>query len=154
TIAHPGTSYERTPDYTVFGALGPALDQVLSEKKDPQKALQEAQKQLAAQIAEAQLTPTPKPDTGPVVVATPQAQQAPEGATPIPFSTAGYTPSDLRRLARAFRDLPPEIFVQIKSTDPSTEPPQLAKVAQASDCFSWWAPPQSDADFKTLLDLQ
>jgi multiple sugar transport system substrate-binding protein len=154
-IAHPAPPPERMPDYTAFGALSQALDQVLgSEKKDPQKALQEAQKLLSSQIAEVQLTPTPTPNTGPVVVATPEPQQAPEGATAITFSVDGYNPSDIRRLARSFRDQHPEIFVQIKATEAYTAPPSLARVAATSDCFSWYAPPQNEDDFKALLDLQ
>jgi multiple sugar transport system substrate-binding protein len=154
-IAHPAPPPDRTPDYTAVGALGQALEQVLgSEKKDPQKALQEADKQLRAQIAEAQLTPTPTPNTSPVVVATPEPQEAPEGATTISFSVDGYNPSDIRRLARSFRDQHPEIFVQIKATEIYTEPPSLAKVAAANDCFSWYTLPQNEDDFKALLDLQ
>jgi multiple sugar transport system substrate-binding protein len=154
-IAHPAPQPERTPDYTAFGALSTVLDQILgSEKKDPQKALQEAQKQLEQQIADTQLTPTPEPDTSPVTVATPEPQTAPDGATAINFSVDGYNPSDIRRIARAFRDVHPEIFVQIKSTNTYTEPPSLVKVAETNDCFSWYAPPQSDDDFKALLDLQ
>jgi hypothetical protein len=56
------------------------LEQILgAEKKDPQKVLQEAQKQLEQQLADVQLTPTPKPDTSPVIVATPEPQTAPDG---------------------------------------------------------------------------
>jgi ABC-type glycerol-3-phosphate transport system substrate-binding protein len=153
-IAHPAPPMERTPDYAAFGALSSVLDQILgADKKDPQKALQEAQKQLEQQIADVQLTPTPAPDTSPVIVATPEPQAAPDGATAINFSVDGYNPSDIRRIARAFRDQHPEIFVQIKATNTYTEPPSLAKVADTSDCFSWYAPPQND-DFKALLDLQ
>jgi multiple sugar transport system substrate-binding protein len=154
-IAHPAPQAERTPDYAAFGALSSVLDQILgAEKKDPQKALQEAQKQLEQQIAEIQLTPTPTADTSPVIVATPEPQTAPDGATAINFSVDGYNPSDIRRIARAFRDLHPEIFVQIKATNTFTEPPSLARVAETNDCFSWYAPPQSDDEFKGLLDLQ
>ncbi len=154
-IAHPAPPMERTPDYAAFGALSGALDQILgADKKDPQKALQEAQKQLEQQIADIQLTPTPAPDTSPVIVATPEPQAAPDGATAINFSVDGYNPSDIRRIARAFRDQHPEIFVQIKATNTYTEPPSLAKVAATNDCFSWYALPQSDDDFKALLDLQ
>jgi ABC-type glycerol-3-phosphate transport system substrate-binding protein len=154
-IANPAPPMERTPDYAAFGALSGVLEQILgAEKKDPQKALQEAQKQLESQLAEIQLTPTPEPDTSPVIVATPEPQIAPEGATAISFSVDGYNPSDIRRLARAFRDQHPEIFVQIKATTVYTEPPTLAKVAETSDCFSWYAPPQTDEDIKGMLDLQ
>jgi ABC-type glycerol-3-phosphate transport system substrate-binding protein len=154
-IANPAPPMERTPDYAAFGALSGVLDQILgAEKKDPRKALQEAQKQLETQLAETQLTPTPAPDTSPVIVATPEPQTAPEGATTISFSVDGYNPSDIRRIARSFRDQHPEIFVQIKATTVYTEPPSLARVAQTSDCFSWYAPPQNEDDFKGLLDLQ
>jgi multiple sugar transport system substrate-binding protein len=154
-IAHPAPALDRTPDYAAIGALSGVLDQILgADKKDPQKALQEAQKQLEQQIADIQLTPTPEPDTSPVVVATPEPQTAPDGATAINFSVDGYNPSDIRRIARTFRDQHPEIFVQVKSTNTYTEPPSLAKVAETNDCFSWYAPPQTDEDFKGLLDLQ
>jgi len=154
-IAHPAPQAERTPDYAAFGALSSVLDVILgAEKKDPQKTLQEAQKQLEQQLAAIQLTPTPVSDTSPVSVATPEPQTAPDGATAINFSVDGYNPSDIRRVARAFRDQHPEIFVQIKTTNTFTEPSSLAKVAETNDCFSWYATPQSDADFKGLLDLQ
>ena len=145
------------PDYSAFGALSQAIEATLGpDKKDPQKALQEAQKQLLQQLADAaqNTTPTPTPNTGPVVVATPEPQAAPEGATPVKFAAYGYSPSDLRRLARSFRDQYPEIFVTIQSTDTFTETPTFAQLAKTSDCFSWWSPPQTDDDFKALLDLQ
>ncbi len=145
------------PDYSAFGALSQAIEATLGpDKKDPQKALQEAQKQLLQQLADAaqNTTPTPTPNTGPVVVATTEPQAAPEGATPVKFAAYGYSPSDLRRLARSFRDQYPEIFVTIQSTDTFTETPTFAQLAKTSDCFSWWSPPQTDDDFKALLDLQ
>jgi ABC-type glycerol-3-phosphate transport system substrate-binding protein len=154
-IAHPAPPLVRTPDYAAIGALSGVLDQILgADKKDPQKALQEAQKQLEQQIADVQLTPTPVPDTSPVTVATPEPQTAPDGATAINFSVDGYNPSDIRRIARTFRDQHPEIFVQIKTTNVYTEPPSLARITETNDCFSWYAPPQTDDDFKGLLDLQ
>ncbi|MBK9715162.1 MAG: extracellular solute-binding protein [Kouleothrix sp.] len=154
-IAHPAPLPERTPDYTVFGAISSALEMVLGQdKKDPVKALQEAQKQMEQQIADAQTTPTPTPNTGPVTVATPEPQDAPEGATLVKFSSNAYNPSDLRQLSRAFRDQHPEIFVEIKATEVYTEPPTMQQVAKTNDCFAWYTPPQSDADFSAVLDLQ
>lgn len=153
-IAHPAPSPDSTPDYTVFGALSQALDQILSQDQDPRKALQEAQKQMEQQIAETQLTPTPAPNTDPVVVATPEPQVAPEGATTIKFSANAYNPPDLRKLARAFRDQHPEIYVDIKATDVYTEAPTFKQIANTYDCFVWWNPPQTDDDFSALLDLQ
>ncbi|HEX9440998.1 MAG TPA: extracellular solute-binding protein, partial [Roseiflexaceae bacterium] len=155
TIAHAAKTPERTPDYASLGALSQAVSQVIADKKlDPAKALAEAQKQLEQQVAQAQLTPTPAPDTSPVLVATPEAQDAPEGATTVIFGVDGYNPPDMRRIARKFREKHPEIFVKITSTQALTEPPSLEKVAQTNDCFSWFALPQSEAEYKALLDLQ
>jgi multiple sugar transport system substrate-binding protein len=155
TIAHPSKTLDRTPDYTAFGALSQALSQITADKKvDPAKALAEAQKQFEDQIAQVQLTPTAKPDTSPVLVATPESQEAPEGATTVTFDVNGYNPTDMRRVARAFRDQHPEIFVKIKATQVFTEAPKLENIAQNSDCFTWFSPPQSDAEFKAMLDLQ
>jgi len=155
-IAHPAPPQEKSPDYAIFGALGQAIEQVLGpEKKDPQKTLAQAQKQLEQQLAEVQLTPTPRPpDLGPVVVATPEPQEAPEGATTIHFSALGYNTPDLRRLARAFRDQRPDIFVSISSTDVFTDAPTAALLSKTNDCFALYTPPQSVADFTALLDLQ
>lgn len=155
-IAHPNPPIERMPDYTLFGPLSQALEQVLgSEKKDPQKALQEAQKQLDQLLAEqVNTTPTPTPNLGPVAVATPEPQVAPEGATTIKFSSFAYNPPDLRRLARSFRDQRPDIFVNVTSTDVYTQGPTIAQIANTNDCFAWYSVPQSDEDFNALLDLQ
>jgi ABC-type glycerol-3-phosphate transport system substrate-binding protein len=154
-IANPGPSAERTPDYLVFGPLSQALDQILGpDRKDPRKTLQEAQAQLEQQLADTQLTPTPPPNTDPVVVATPEPQEAPEGATVVNFSANAFNPPDVRRLARAFRDIRPDIFVQIKATDVFTEAPTFKQLASTSDCFVWWSTPQTDEDFNALLDLQ
>ena len=155
-VAHPSPPVERTPDYNLFGPLSQALDQTLSDaKKDPQKALQEAQKVLEQQLAEqVNTTPTPTPNLGPVAVATPEPQLAPEGATTITFSSYAYNPPELRRIARSFRDQRPDIFVNITATDVYTQGPTMAQLASSNDCFSWYAVPQSDEDFSALLDLQ
>jgi ABC-type glycerol-3-phosphate transport system substrate-binding protein len=89
-----------------------------------------------------------------VVVATPEPQAAPEGATTVKFSSNAYNPPDLRRLARSFRDQHPDIFVDIAATDVYTQAPTFKQIAQTYDCFAWWAPPQTDEDFGALLDLQ
>src|SRR5215217_1747932 len=72
----------------------------------------------------------------------------------IKFSADNYNPTELRRLARVFRDQHPEIFVDIRPSTAYTEPLVLKQVAGANDCFTWYAPPQTDADFKALLDIQ
>jgi ABC-type glycerol-3-phosphate transport system substrate-binding protein len=154
-IANPPKQIERTPDYIAFGILSQTLSQIIADKNaDPAKALVEAQKQLEDQVAQIQLTPTPVPDTSPVLVATPESQEAPAGATTIVFDVAGYNAPDMRRVARKFQEEHPEIFVKIRSTQVFTEPPSLEKTAQTADCFTWPGTPQSDAEFAALLDLQ
>jgi multiple sugar transport system substrate-binding protein len=154
SVAHLAPPMTRTPDYTGYGGLGMALEQTFSgPNKDPRKALQEAQQQIEQQLAQVQLTPTPKPEGGPVVVATPEPQVAPEGATTIKFSSYAYSPSLLRQLARSFRDQHPEIFVEINATEVFTQAPTLRQIAQNNDCFAWNVPPQAE-DFGALADLQ
>jgi ABC-type glycerol-3-phosphate transport system substrate-binding protein len=155
TIAHPAKPLLRQPDYLAIGALSQVLYQIIpDEKADIAKILGDAQKDLDKQVADMQLTPTPTIDTSPVLVATPEPQTAPEGATTIVFEVNGYNPADIRRIARTFREQHPEIFVQIKSTQSYTEPLSIAKIAQTSDCFTWYAAPQTEEDFKAMLDLQ
>lgn len=153
-VAHPVPPRQQTPDYNALGALSQALSQIIGERKDPQKALADAQKQMIDQIAQAQLTPTPPPDNSPVLVSTPEPQSAPAGATSITFAVPGYSATDMRRITRAFRELRPDIFIKITATDNFTGPLQLPDVARTSDCLTWFTPPQSDADFKALLDLR
>jgi len=153
-IAHPAKQLQQTPDYIALGALSQALSQIIGEKQDPRKALAEAQKQLLDQVAQVQLTPSPTPDNSPVLVATPEPQEAPAGATTVKFAVPGYGASDMRRLARAFREQHPDIFIKIIATDTFTGPLELRDVARSNDCFTWFAPPQSEADFKALLDLR
>jgi multiple sugar transport system substrate-binding protein len=144
-----------TPDYLTFGALSQAVATVVSDpKKETSAAIDEAQTWLDEQIVESATTPTPAPDLSPVLVATPEPQQAPDGATTIRFSVVGYSPTEIRRLARAFREQRPDIFVQLQNTEVFTQPPQLAQVAQTADCFAWTGVPASEADYAALLDLQ
>jgi multiple sugar transport system substrate-binding protein len=145
----------QTDSGMILGALQQAYSSLSQDPKaDVSKALAEAQKQLQEQIAQVRLTPTPKPDLSQVVVATPETQEAPEGATKIKFAALNYNPSDLRRISRTFRDQHPDIFVEIKSTDFMTGPMEIKDIARSSDCFSWWGPPQSADDFAALLDLK
>ncbi len=140
---------------TVLSALQEGYSAINRDKKaDPGRLLATAQEQAMERLAEAQLTPTPQPDLGPVAVATPETEEVPEGATKITFGAFGYNPSDLRRIARSFRDQYPEIYVDIKNTETFTGPVSLKDIARTSDCFSWWSAPQNAEDFSALLDLR
>ncbi|HWQ15521.1 MAG TPA: extracellular solute-binding protein [Roseiflexaceae bacterium] len=154
-LEHPAPLPTRQPDHLTLGAVSQAVSQAVSSPSgDTRQALAEAQKWLDETFAQQNLTPTPEPDLSPVLVATPEPQTAPEGATTITFAVPGYSPSEIRRVARAFREQRPDIFVQIKATEFFTGPLQLADVARTADCFTWGQAPQSEADFAALLDLQ
>lgn len=139
-----------TIDPRLFAALTKALRSVVSGKQRAQQALRAAQAELEQQLAQAQLTPPPTPDRAPVVVATPFVTAAPAGATTITFGTFAYLASEVRRLAEAFNQNHPDVYIQVKDNDPSGS---LTEAAIASDCFMWWNPPQEDAITATL-DLQ
>lgn len=152
-IADPAARASDAIDFNVTIGIIQTLSQAVNSTGDPAQALRESQRQFLEALAELQLTPTPVPDTGPVVVATPERQIAPEGAVTITFAAPGYTIAETRRLARAFNRERNDIFVQVVSTDNLTSG-ELREYAQAGDCFPAWQIPQSEADFAALLDLQ
>ncbi len=156
TMANGAPLPERQPDYSLAGALSQALATVMSDPKaDVRAALAEAQRQMRDAIEQMALTPTPKPDLNPVIVATPEPQMAPDGATTITFGLFGYNPTEVRRIARAFRAIRPDIFVELKNVEPSpgTFMTSAAELAQQYDCFSWNGPLQ-ESDYAALLDLR
>ncbi len=135
--------------------LGRAMMEVLSnEEGDAAQAMAEAQRQLEERIAERQLTPTPAPETGPVVVATPAPQSAPEGATSITFSALEFSPVDLRQVAQAFNEEHPDIFVEINAANTFAGPMDMATLVESSDCFASSMPIRSEDETALLLDLQ
>ncbi|MCS6840162.1 MAG: hypothetical protein NZ699_06255 [Roseiflexus sp.] len=83
-------------------------------KTNVHQALANAQRQLQESIAQRELTPTPKPNLDPVVVATPEPQEAPIGATTVRFGLYGYDPAQTRRIVCAFHNQRPDIFMQLK----------------------------------------
>jgi multiple sugar transport system substrate-binding protein len=153
-LANPAPYSDRQPDYMTLGAISQAVSQVVSDPKvETSKALEDAQKWLDESLAQQSTTPTPEPDTSPVLVATPEPQTAPEGATTITFAVPNYSPSEIRRVVRMFREERPDIFVQIQATQVYTGPLLLQDVARTADCFTWGQVP-TDAEMKALLDLQ
>lgn len=139
----------------VLGVLGRAMMEVLSsEEGDAAQAMADAQRQLEERIAEQQLTPTPAPETGPVVVATPAPQSAPEGATSITFSALEFSPVDLRQVAQAFNEAHPDIFVEINAANSFAGPMDMATLVESSDCLASSMPIRSEDETALLLDLQ
>lgn len=155
-IENSGTLPGQQFDYTVMGALSQAVATVTGDPKaNVRQALTEAQRQMQEAIAQRELTPTPKPNLNPVVVATPEPQEAPAGATTVTFGLYGYNPAELRRVARAFREQRPDIFVQLKPFEwtPDLKEVTAATLAQTSDCFFWFGPLAGN-DETALLDLR
>ncbi|HJZ48459.1 MAG TPA: extracellular solute-binding protein [Roseiflexaceae bacterium] len=142
-------------DRRAIEALGQALAAVVGGRPVAQ-ALAEAQAALDNQVAEAQTTPTATPDTAPLVVATPEPSGPPPGATAITFNVPPFQSEQFRHLASEFNKQHPELFVQVKTTEP-IRPDEgkmtLAKMAEGADCFSW---PRSAAagQISGTLDLQ
>jgi len=156
TIANSKPTPESPSGFAIMSALSQAMQTALSDPKaNVRQALAEAQRQMQESIAQQELTPTPKPNLNPVVVATPEPQEAPVGATTITFSLYVYSPAEFRRIARAFREQRPDIFVQLKQFEWTPDTPQVtaATLAQTSDCFSWSGPLQT-SDYPELLDLR
>ncbi len=158
-VANSSTLPSPRPPYSVIDALGGAVYKVISDPKaNARQALAEAQRQMQDAIARLELTPTPKPNLNPVVVATPEPQEAPAGATQVTFSIFGYNLGDVRRIVRAFHEQRPDIFVNLKQFEwtPDIQDIQevsAAMLAQRSDCFAWDGP-LTNNDYAALLDLR
>jgi ABC-type glycerol-3-phosphate transport system substrate-binding protein len=154
-IAQSGVAPTATPEYIAINALQEVLYRSLGDKRaTPEQVLGDAQRQIEEQFAQAQLTPTAVPDVSPVIVAPPEPQEAPAGATGFTFGGFGYNATELRRLARTFREQRPDLFATIKMTDTYTGTYELSEIARTYDCFAWFQRPGSDADRQALLDLQ
>jgi ABC-type glycerol-3-phosphate transport system substrate-binding protein len=148
-----GKSSPITVDYNIFGSIGQVASQAISDPKaDVRQLLTDAQRQIEDYLT-IPTTPTPPPDTSPVIVATPEPQVAPDGATVITFPSWGFSSTDLRRITRAFREEHPDIYVQIKNTDTLTVT-TIADLAALSDCFAWSQPLQDPKEAESLLDIR
>lgn len=137
----------------LFEILNNVVTTVIKGEKSADAALVEAQAELDERIAEIQLTPEPTPNTAPVVVATPLADAAPEGATTITFSVPEFQAGDVRRVAREYNQNHPDTFIEVTNIEFSDEAPVLPDIAAAADCFIWNDLPETD-EFTATLDLQ
>jgi ABC-type glycerol-3-phosphate transport system substrate-binding protein len=135
-----------------FEAINSALEAVLTDAATPQQALIEAQQAFDEQLAAAQSTPEAV-DEGPIVVATPAAEQAPSGATRIAyFPHIVVAERELQDLREAFHAQHPEIFVDIYRAT-AEDPMSVAHYAANTDCFSWHSRMTND-ELEHARDLQ
>jgi ABC-type glycerol-3-phosphate transport system substrate-binding protein len=152
-IAHPRAPLPPSAfDGRVFEPLVKALNAVVAGEQGATAALNAAQAELDARLAQAASTPSPAPNSGPVVVATPIAETVPEGATAIAFGVFEWQAEQARKLAREFNQNSPDVFVKVETIDMSgPNGPTLDTVK--ADCFAWWGPPEP-AQITATLDLQ
>ena len=142
----PTTEAAYTTLYTV-------LSQLMAEDANIPELVRNAQQEAQTALTDRLKTPEPTPDNSVVSVATPVPNVAPEGATAISFGAYTFDGATARRLARAFQEQRPDIFVTIKTAD-QTSPSSIADVAAQTDCFSWWETPRTQADFDALLNIR
>ncbi len=140
-------------DNNLFTLLDQAVSAVVGGEQSAEQALREAQTALDQRIAQAQSTPSPTPNSAPVVVATPVAEVVPEGATKIVFGAPGFEAEEIRRAARQFNQQNLGIFVEIKNIDPAGGSFSFSELAGPSDCFTWFGPPGQE-EITSTLDLQ
>lgn len=140
-------------DNRAFEAINTMLLKVINGEKTPEQALREAQSALQERLANTQTTPSPKPDSGPIVVATPIVETVPEGATKITFGTFEYDDAPIRKIAREFNQNNSGTFVEIKPIPYADKPLNLTDIAGTSDCFIWWEAPD-EKEITATLDLQ
>lgn len=115
----------------------------------PEAAAREAQSQREEQVAQA--TPAPQPVVAPFVVESSKRAVAAASAAKITFSVLNNA-SRYEPLVKQFNQKNPDVFVELRAA-PTTGTITVAELAQNSDCFLYWTPPQK-ADYSSLLDLQ
>jgi ABC-type glycerol-3-phosphate transport system substrate-binding protein len=132
--------------------LSQALDAVVSGKQSATQALAAAQATLDQQVAEALSTPSPTPDTAPIVVATPAPSGPAPGATTIAFNVPLFQAEQFHRLANEFNQQHPELYIDVKSVQLDDQM-TLARMAAGADCFAW-PDPAAASHISGTLDLQ
>lgn len=143
---------EFTAYYNVLNATWALFE---GEPKTPEQAYQQMYQNLQASLNQPNTTPSPTPDARPVVVATPQAQEAGEGQTTITYAAYGQSGSDVRRQLRQLSTVEPGLFVKLIQTDNITGTVTFTDIAERADCFSWSQNlPMTDAELAAVADLQ
>ncbi|HEY3228619.1 MAG TPA: extracellular solute-binding protein, partial [Roseiflexaceae bacterium] len=149
-LARPVPPLPDTYDNPILTPLSHAINAVLRGDQAPAQALRAAQSQLEQQIAQTRLTPQPTAAPKPIVVATPQVAAGAPGATTVVFGVPLGSDTDIpRTIAKTFNQQHPEIFVDVRASDAQT----LDALAAQSDCFSWYAPVETQT-ITAVLDLQ
>jgi ABC-type glycerol-3-phosphate transport system substrate-binding protein len=142
-------------DPHLYEPLNTAILAAAAGEETPAAALQKAQAAYQEALLQAQQTPTPVADDGPIVVATPPPLPvAAEGATTIIFH-AGWDDGAMRKAVEQFNAEQQAVFVELTTRDAADNGPQsLAQVAAEADVFFWYGLPPADEPITATLDLQ
>ncbi len=138
-----------------YTAFSEAWEAILNEGQSVEEALAEAQIAAEVEIAEAEEEEGDS-KTEEVVVAAPQIEEVPEGATVIVFS-AGGGPGGLqpyRDLAESFQEQHPDIVVELQTPDFGTGPISVADIAVSADCVQWFGSTSNEEDRAAVLSLE
>ncbi len=143
-----------TPGYDAFFE---ALNMTLSGEKSVDAALMEAQKQTEADIQEAradQAATTPVPTFA--VAAREEDAPAAEGLVTIAFnpSLGAMNMQAYRDAAQKFREVHPDIQVELKLPDLTGTSLEMKDVAESADCFQWTPDIQSPEKQALILNLK
>ncbi len=156
-IAHfPAMRFTPNGDFTVYyTVLNATWAMFEQEPKTPQQALQQVYENMQSSMNMTNVTPSPTPDSRPVVVATPGAQEAKANQTTISYAAYGLSATDIRRQIKEFNTAEPDVFVKIVSTDNVTTTLTFSDMAKQADCFYWGVnTPSTDAEIASVMDLQ
>lgn len=134
-----------------YGPIQTALEAV-AKGTDPAIAARDAQAELDKQAGSVSAAPEAQPTVEPFVVKPPERAVAAAGATKISF-TIPYDVGRYEAVAKQFNQQNPDVFVELRATQPTTSSVEIADLAQNSDCFLNWSPPEKQ-DYPLLLDLQ
>jgi len=151
-LARPAPAQSRV-NLDSYEPLLQAVQEIIGGKPAAQAA-SDAQLAIANQVAQAQQTPTAAPNAGPIVVATPEPNVAPAGATTITFAMPLVKGGDqTNQLVQQFNQSNQGVFVQLTDTFTGNDIKSVPEVAGQADCFaSPWPPAQSE--LTATLDLQ
>ncbi len=128
------------------------LNLVTDETSNIDGELARAQTELQKWLA--QKGREPEPNLQPIVVATPPIEELLRDGTLVRFGVPTAQMGQMRRLVQTFQEQHPDIMVQIVPLDTHAGVLDLTTVAQATDCFSWDQPPQTEQELAALADLQ
>lgn len=144
--------YQFAPGY---GAFSEAAQSVLQNEKTVDEALAEAQTQAENEIATF-IAGQEGAEAVEIVVSEPEESAVPEEAVTILFTTGGGTGGlqPYRDLADAFREVHPDIVVELQTPDFGTGVVNLSTIANATDCLQWFGGVSREEDRSAILNIE